>query len=99
MRAIQTERLILRQWREDDFEAFAQFWANPGTMAFVGGPIPSQDAWRRMLCFTGHWQLRGFGFFAVEDGATGELTGYCVAQRPVDKVEPELGWNIFPRFQ
>ncbi len=99
MKTIRTERLTLRQWREEDFETFAQFWADPGTMAFVGGPIPRQDAWRRMLYFIGHWQLRGFGFFVVEDNATGKLVGYCGAQRPVDKLEPEMGWGILPQSQ
>lgn len=99
MKTIRTGQLTLRQWREEDFETFAQFWADPGTMAFVGGPIPRQDAWRRMLYFIGHWQLRGFGFFIVEDTATGELVGYCGAQRPVDKPEPELGWCVLPQYQ
>lgn len=52
-----------------------------------------------MLCFVGHWQLRGFGFFVVEDRATGEMAGYCGAQHPLDKPEPELGWGIFHPFQ
>jgi RimJ/RimL family protein N-acetyltransferase len=99
VRTVQTERLILRQWREEDFEDFAEFWADASTVAFIGGPVPREDAWRRMLYFIGHWHLRGFGFFVVEDRATGTMTGYCGAQRPVDKHEPELGWGIFPRFQ
>ncbi|RYC27849.1 GNAT family N-acetyltransferase [Ciceribacter ferrooxidans] len=99
VKTIQTERLMLRQWREEDFEASAQFWADAGNMAFVGGPIPREDAWRRMLYFIGHWQLRGFGFFVVVDSATGEMAGYCGAQRPMDKLEPELGWGVFPGFQ
>lgn len=99
MQTFQTERLLLRQWRETDFEGFAQFWGNSATTAFVGGPIPREDAWRRMLYFIGHWQLRGFGFFVVEDLATGEMVGYCGAQLPLDKSEPEVGWGIFSQFQ
>lgn len=99
VQAIETERLLLRQWRETDFEAFAQFWAHSATTAHVGGPIPRDEAWRRMLYFIGHWQLRGFGFFVVEDRATGEMAGYCGAQLPLDKSEPEVGWGIFRQFQ
>lgn len=99
MQTIATERLILRRWREGDFEAFARFWRDPVTTAFVGGPIQREDAWRRMLSFIGHWHLRDFGFFVVEDGKTGEMAGYCGAQLPLDKLEPELGWGIYPEFQ
>lgn len=52
-----------------------------------------------MLYSIGHWQLRGFGFFVVEDRATGGMAGYSGAQLPLDRPEPEIGWGIFGQFQ
>ena len=46
---IETERLILRMFREDDFEEYATLCANPDVMRFLGGKTFSRvEAWRHM---------------------------------------------------
>lgn len=99
MHLVETDHLRLRRWRQADFPQFAQFWQSPTATAFVGGPISRQDAWNRMLCFIGHWDLRGFGYFVIEHRETGKMAGYCGGQLPLDKQELELGWSIFDEFQ
>src|SRR5579871_4938752 len=46
---LETERLVLRCFREDDFEAFATFMADPDVMRYLtGSPMSRADAWRSL---------------------------------------------------
>ena len=75
MKELQTERLILRQWREEDFEPFADFYGDEEMARYVGGPCSREQAWRRMAAEIGHWTLRGYGYWAVEEKETREFVG------------------------
>ena len=55
---LETPRLILREWREDDLDGFARFWANEATARYVGGVKSREDAWRVMAMHVGHWNLQ-----------------------------------------
>jgi len=73
---IETERLVLRTFRESDTDAYAEMLGDAEVMRFLGGKTMSrQEAWRNMAMVLGHWQLRGYGFWAVEERASGELVG------------------------
>ena len=71
---IETERLLLRAYRRADFDVFAACYATPRS-GFIGGPIPCALAWRGLATHLGHWALRGFGFWAVAEKATGAFCG------------------------
>ncbi len=43
---LETKRLILREWRAGDFEAYAAWCADPDVMKFLGGVMERNDAWR-----------------------------------------------------
>lgn len=92
---LETPRLTLRGWRETDFEPFAAFWADEESAHFVGGVCNRSAAWRIFATFFGHWTLRGFGFWAVEDNASRKLAGYCGIWKPEGWPEEELGWSLF----
>ena len=79
---IETARLILRGWREDDLDAYAEMMADPEVMRFLGGESSRGDAWRGMATLIGHWELRGFGFWAVERKHDGALIGRVGVQYP-----------------
>jgi len=74
---IETERLILRQHRLDDYEAALAMYSNPKVVAHIGDGKPgaAQDVWHRILRCVGHWQLLGFGIFAIEEKASGRFVG------------------------
>ena len=68
-----TDRLTLRQWTLDDFEDVAAMVADPMVMEFLatdGKPLPRFGAGQALCGQVGHWQLRGFGMFAVVERAT-----------------------------
>jgi RimJ/RimL family protein N-acetyltransferase len=95
---IDTERLTLREWRETDLDGFAAFWADPETAYFVGGVKSREDAWRALAMQLGHWRLRGYGLFVLEDRASGDFAGWSGPYFPEGWPEPELGWALAKRF-
>ena len=87
---LETERLRLRGWRLDDHAPFSEFLASEATAAFVGGACGPDDAWRRLAGQLGHWALRGYGSWAIEEKATGRWVGYGGLWFPHGWPEPEL---------
>jgi RimJ/RimL family protein N-acetyltransferase len=67
---LETEHLRLRPWRESDLDAFAAMMAKPEVARFLTADQAPQDratAWRGMALMVGHWALRGYGMFVVEE--------------------------------
>jgi RimJ/RimL family protein N-acetyltransferase len=91
---LETERLILRAWREEDLDAFAEFWAHEATANFVGGVCGRGDAWRRLALQIGHWVLRGYGGWALEEKGSRRWVGYSGLWYPEGWPEPELMWSL-----
>lgn len=95
MKAVETERLLLRQFREDDLDAYARITSDPEVMRWVGGQVFTRaDAWRNMVYLLGHWQMRGYGLWAVEEKATGRLVGRAGLYFPEGWPGLEVGWLL-----
>ena len=90
---LETERLVMREFHNDDFEAMAAFYADT-VSAFYGGPCDRIDAWRKFAVFSGHWALRGYGPWALEDKATGAFVGLSGLWFPEGWPEPEITWAL-----
>lgn len=100
---LETGRLVLRGHRPEDFDAHATMWADPVITRFVGGnPFPRDQAWTRFLRHAGMWQVMGFGFWAVEEKATGKIVGEAGFHELRRQLEPSLegtleaGWGFLP---
>ena len=91
---LETERLILRGWRQEDFEPLAAIHADPETMTYVGGVQERNDAWRSLASLAGHWALRGYGKWAVERKADGALLGRVGMINPEGWPALEIGWTL-----
>jgi len=72
-----TARLRLRGFSPNDFDAYAAIMADPDVTRHLGDgrPLARADAWRQMAMIIGHWSLRGFGLWAVEERSTGTFIG------------------------
>lgn len=90
---LETERLILREFREADASAFADFFEDEHS-TFYGGPAERWEAWRKFAVYPGHWALRGYGPFALEAKATGAFVGVCGPWFPEGWPEPEITWAL-----
>lgn len=73
---INTHRLTLRAMRAEDFGRFAQIWSMPEVVQFVdGAPWPRSKAWAAFLRHAGHWQITGFGQWAINRHRAPEMSG------------------------
>ena len=93
-----TARLTLRAPAEQDFDTFAEFFASERAQ-FVGGPATREQSWRMLATELGHWHLRGFGRWAVEETATGAFAGIIGNWYPLGWPEPEIGWDLMNGFE
>ncbi len=100
MQTLRTERLVLRMLREEDFEEYAAMTADAEVMRYLGEgkPLSRGDAWRQMAFLVGHWQLRGYGMWAVEEAGTGRLAGRIGFLNPEGWPGFELGWTLAREF-
>ncbi|MEM6987116.1 MAG: GNAT family N-acetyltransferase [Pseudomonadota bacterium] len=91
---IETDRLTLRAFRHDtDFESYAAFYASDLTVHY-GGPLERAPAWRAAAAMMGHWVIRGYGPWAVEERATGDFCGMVGLWYPEGWPEREITWAI-----
>lgn len=91
-----TERLILRMFRGEDFEDYARLMADPEVTRFLGNrkPLDRLEAWRAMAAIIGHWSLRGYGTWALEEKAGGRFVGRVGFFDPEGWPGFELGWVL-----
>lgn len=101
---IETERLVLRPYRRDDFSAYAALFADSEVTRFVGGiPYTREQSWTRFLRQVGMWHYFGFGFFAIQDRATGTFLGEAGFHDVHRLITPSLegtmetGWALSPK--
>ena len=85
-----TERLRLRAFRATDVEPYVALMADPEVTRYLADlrPLTRDEAWRQLAIFIGHWVLRGFGLWAVEERASGEFLGRIGCLEPA-------GWPAF----
>lgn len=95
---ITTGRLILRGPRLSDLDAITGF-VTSDRARFVGGPGKPWEGWTSLTSLIGHWVLRGFGWWMMEDRATGQVVGRTGIGYHADWPEPELGWHIYEGFE
>jgi len=98
---IETERLLLRAFRVEDLADYVAMWADPEVLKHIGIPPSSREqTWTRLLRAHGHWSLFGFGFWAVEDKASGRFVGEVGMAEFMREIEPsivgipEIGWVL-----
>lgn len=99
--SLETSRLILRQWREQDLEGFAGLMGESEAARFLSHdrqPMDRTTAWWHMALLAGHWRLRGYGLFVVEERASGAFVGRVGPWQPEGWPGFEIGWAVRRRF-
>ena len=93
---LETARLRLRQFSEADLDAYAVMCADPDVMRYLGTGVTMNrgETWRAIAGMLGHWQLRGYGMWALESRQTGELVGRAGFINPEGWPGFELGWVL-----
>lgn len=96
---LETERLILRGPTQADFEPTAEFLMDPIRAHGFGTEPDRSRAWRWFATNIGHWVLHGYGYFIIEDKASGQPCGLTGIWSPEGWPEPELGYVVFSGFE
>jgi RimJ/RimL family protein N-acetyltransferase len=95
---LETERLILRLPRVEDFDAYAAMIGDEETARFIGGHLPRPAAWRKFLQMPGAWAVQGFAMFSLVEKSSGEWIGQAGPWMPEGWPGTEVGWSLRKEF-
>lgn len=104
MAEIETERLLLRGWRDEDVEPYARICADPEVTRFIGSgaTLTREQSEEQISRFVQHWEERGFGLWVAEEKASGALVGFIGLAHLEDwtegRHESEVGWRLNRSF-
>lgn len=98
---IETERLILRLWRDDDREPYADIMVHSDVGQWLGGPFTRDQAYERVARFSANLADIGFGRLAIERKSDGRMIGHCGLAPTPEGLAPvlvglEIGWALAP---
>ena len=93
---LHTERLLMRGWRWEDLERFAAIMGDPDVGRGLGkdAGLTPRDAWVDMSILAGHWPIRGFGHWVLEEQGSAEVVGRAGLYHPPDWPAMEVGWTV-----
>ena len=96
---IETRRLILRDWRAEDWPEFFRVTNTPAVMEWLGGVLGDEGQAQQRARVEACHAANGFCFWAVERKADSALLGFCGLKRadaPGSSVsgEMEVGWRF-----
>lgn len=103
MTVLETDRLRLRNWRDDDRHLFREINRDPKVMEFFPMRRSVEEADAMMDLVRDMIEQTGIGFFAMADRQTDEPFGFCglsVIDLPgiLPKGSIEIGWRLASRF-
>ncbi|MET0615513.1 MAG: GNAT family N-acetyltransferase [Thermoleophilaceae bacterium] len=95
---LRTERLLMRAWRDEDLDEWTAIAGHPDVYTALGRtePVDPADAWREMAFWAGHWALKGFGHWVLEEQASGTIVGRAGLLYPPNWPGLEVGWTVAP---
>lgn len=96
--AIETDRLLLRQWRDEDRGPFAALNADPVVMEHFPATLSRAESDAFVDRHAALIEQRGWGLWAVEVRETGEFIGFTGLAVPVFDADfvpcTEVGWRL-----
>ena len=93
---IETDRLLLRVPKQDDFERYAELFCDAEAAKHIGGGMTRSDAWRRFLQMPGAWAVQGFAMFSMVEKSTGLWVGQAGPWMPDGWPGTEVGYALHP---
>lgn len=99
---LQTERLILRRWRDTDREPFARMNTDSRVMQFFPATLTREQSDSLIKRIETHFRQHGFGPYAAELRSNGEFAGFIGLSVPSFKARftpcVEVGWRLAPEL-
>jgi RimJ/RimL family protein N-acetyltransferase len=102
---LETPRLKLRAHGVDDFPALMSMWSDDAVTHYISSkPMRPDECWTRLLRYRGLWPLLGYGYWAIEEKASGRFAGdvgfgdfHRMIEPSIHGI-PEMGWALDPSF-
>ena len=99
---LETDRLILRQWRKTDYPLFAELNADKEVMKYFPNPLSRQESDKFAEICASLISIRGWGLWAVEFKSTGTFIGFVGLHIPKDTLpfspSVEIGWRLAKQY-
>jgi RimJ/RimL family protein N-acetyltransferase len=99
---IETQRLKLRQWRQEDWPAFAKLNADPVVMTYFPKILSAEESTAMAQKMESLISERGWGFWAVERRGENQFIGFVGLHKPIYElpVTPcvEIGWRLAKEY-
>ena len=92
-----TDRLLLRAFKSEDLDPLTDMVSDPRVVqsaTYSGQTMTRSQAWNWLCLMLGHWHLRGFGIWGVEEKETGLLIGRIGLQFLDWFEDVELVWML-----
>ena len=96
MAEIETARLRLRMFTQDDLDALSLITGDPEVMKYLGtsGARTREKTKNTIDAILRHWDAHGFGIFALEHKADARLIGWCGLQMLEKTPEVEVAYLL-----
>lgn len=96
---LESERLVLRQLEDNDWHDLHEHYSNLNCTRYTfGRALTEGETWRAVASMLGHWVLRGYGPYALEEKSTGKVIGVSGLWYPNDWPEPEIKWALSEHY-
>lgn len=94
-----SERLVLRQIREDDLDPHMALLNTPAVMQHLGGVQPRSVIAEKHAASRASFAAHGYGFMLAEERDSGEIIGHCGLRKVAHPLAPnpqdfEIGWLV-----
>ena len=96
---LETDRMILRMFCLDDWKDIHEYYSDPECTKYTSQrPLSESESWQKMAALVGHWQLRKYGAYAMEEKGMKRVIGVVGLDYPNDWPEPEIQWGVVRKF-
>ena len=90
-----TERLVLRIFKENDSRDLHRYYSDEVCIKYTSGRVLTEnESWKEVAVRAGHWILRGYGPYAIEEKSSGKVIGIVGLYYPNEWPEPEMTWHL-----
>lgn len=91
---LKTERLVLRAYTLEDFDAFAAYFESERS-PFTDGPVSRTHAWDLFTAGAGRWMIAGHGAWTITVHGKDKSVGLVSLNTPIALPYPELGYILW----
>lgn len=98
MQPIETNRLIIRNWRDTDISIFAEMNADKEVMRFFPSVLTAEESYGFYQRIMAEFQTEPYGLYAIEEKSTGDFLGYVGFHKISFTCDftggVEIGWRL-----